>query len=593
MSRNASKRLRKDDRKLFSEERRKKEEKSRADVFASVTNWFDSDCKVALPTELKKDVDAVLSLRYAEILRNPGHRETIKHVADEVQSISSRVSSLASALQEKTNALLAILHKCGIALLPDEVLAAIFGFVIELTVPEDTKLTSHKWRAAVKLSHVSRRFRSVMLACPRFWTNMNSSRKMAAACLPRTKGLPLSVNLTIEVHDEKNEQTFEPILSELLPVREFWGRLHLNFNSTYSYKSHWRCEYDTLIKHMLYRMDAPMLQELSIEYKDYTYYRRRQLNWDWSQWKTPNLRRLEVKSYFPFSLPGLVNITSLDLSISVDDSQMARILKEISEISNLQDLAVELLNAKNYPFLVLEKLEFPRVQRLKIKTTLKLEATDGIMAIKRSIFSSLFFPNAIEIQLQIEGCDDKSGPGSYHEAEGAFILHFNKEICCIFRHIHQFPRLERLYLEISPWDDSERDCKVHAKLALPLNMLPNLKDLTLRCNTRFDISEPDVRDGIFYRQKPPRVVGNAFPALNTVTFDVDVREASSAARWLGEYLVEMRGRGKWDEFRELKVVERVGKDLKTTTFPGDDALQWCKNIIARNEAWGTSKSVLL
>ncbi|KLO04811.1 hypothetical protein SCHPADRAFT_744550 [Schizopora paradoxa] len=575
-------RLSEEDRKFFFEVCRKNKEKLRADVLAVVTKWIDSDCKVALPEELGREVDALKSLTDADILSDPGHRKQIKHISDEVQRLSSRFNDLATALKKESDALGAILHKCGIALLPDEVLTTIFEMVVELTGPEDTKLASHKWKTSIRLSHINRRFRSIMLACPNFWTNMNSSLQMAAACLQRTKGLPLSVELMICDQRGTDSRTFEPILAELLPVTEQWGRLHMKFCTTFSFKRN--CELDTLITHMIHRVNAPILEELFIEHKDYV--RGRSPQWDWSKWNTPGLRRLKVESCFPLSLPALSTITSLELKISVADDQMSTILKEISRMGNLQDLAVEFLSTESFhSFTVHERVEFPQVQRLKIKTAFTLRAVDGNMAFKSSIFNAISFPNAVRFQLEIEGLEYRYSIRDQLGVESSPNFYFHKEIYRIFRHIHQFPRVEKFYLNISSPKGGDRERKVRAKLALPLNMLPSLKDFTFRCNTCFDLSEPDDGDEVLLdhvRVIPPRVVGDAFPALNTVT--LDVFEASVVARWLGEYLMEMKGRGKWDEFRKLMITEHVGKDLRTTTIPGDDALQWCKNTSDRNEA---------
>ena len=166
------------------------------------------------------------SLSDSDILGNAGHRQQIKRIDNEVNRVFFRIKDLATALKKESDALAALIRKCGIALLPDEVLTTIFEMVIESAGPEESsKFTSLKWKAAVRFSHIDHRFRSIVLENPNFWTNMNSSLRMATVCLPRTKGLPLSVGVTIYDHRQESGRTFDAILAELLPVMASWGQL--------------------------------------------------------------------------------------------------------------------------------------------------------------------------------------------------------------------------------------------------------------------------------------------------------------------------------------------------------------------------------
>ncbi|KLO08086.1 hypothetical protein SCHPADRAFT_1001188 [Schizopora paradoxa] len=419
---------------------------------------------------------------------------------------------------------------------------------------------------------------------------MDSSRKMAAACLPRTNGLPLNIRLIIYDHDFTNERSFDPILAELLPVTERWGRLQLKFIFAGAVER--RCDFDGLIEPLLRLLDAPLLDELYIDYSDFV--SEESPPWDWSRWNTPNLRHLKTISYFPFFLPGLSSVTSLDLTIDVCDGQMSHTLEEISQMGNLRDLTLKLSNAERpIHFAARKLLVIPQVRHLKIETAFNIRIKDRSRRIERSIFSFLFFPNLVHLRLDLEGTD------YYHELKKANLdeehtsrFYFKEEINRIFSYINQFPKVESLYFNIiTPFGDLHNS-KVRAEVAIPLNMLPSLKDFTLQSNTRFDIVEPDDPDDIFPDEEQavaPRVVGNAFPILDSVT--LDMFDISVVAKWLGDYLEKIKYRGKWDEFRELAIMERVGLDLRKSSYPGDEALKWCEDKMIRYVAlvlWDSS-----
>ncbi len=55
-----------------------------------------------------------------------------------------------------------------------------------------------------------------------------------------------------------------------------------------------------------------------------------------------NLRRLTTVQYFPLSLPSLVNVTTLDITLVVNQINLADLLKDLSKMSVLEDLTLKL-----------------------------------------------------------------------------------------------------------------------------------------------------------------------------------------------------------------------------------------------------------
>ncbi|KLO08087.1 hypothetical protein SCHPADRAFT_944742 [Schizopora paradoxa] len=532
------------------------------DAFASVSKW--SDRGIACLVTLKKELDNVTSgSNYSNLRGDPGLRNRIKEKFCQFQRLSTTLDGIIDALNKGIDNLG---RMCGIDLLPDEVLAAIFEMVVNTTgAITEHYVASCRWREAVSLSHINHRLRSIMLASPQLWTNMASSRQMAAACLPRTNGLPLNISMDADNHGRRDDWSFHPILAELFPVAQYWECLHLSISCMHPESRLGRnnFKFADLSDPPFYRLNAPLLEKLSIEYSCFVNGADTP-HWDWSRWNTPNLRHLKTYRYFPISLPELISVTNLDLTMSIYDDHFPRTVKEISQMVNLRDFTVKFLDTDKFPRFI-PMTEFPHIQQLKMKTTRHARNKGGKLADGwRPVFFSLFFPNLIHLQLDVEG----KGCLSW----GDETFYFNEEMNRIFSQANQYPKVQSFYLKIVSQLDYDGECKVPTELAIPLNMLPSLKDLTIQCNTRFDMVD-DVES--------KEEVGDVLPILNTVT--LDVLDASDVAKWLGEYLEEMKDRGKWDEFRELTIMERGGKDFQKTTYPRDKALKWCKDMIIRRE----------
>ncbi len=115
-----------------------------------------------------------------------------------LKSLSDILSDLASVFHTESEAARAnfeaIGNMCGMASLPTELLARIFECVVN---GDETLTNPTRWKAAVRLSHVCQYFRETALACPQIWSNISRSGEMADSCLPRSKDLPLDVELMV------------------------------------------------------------------------------------------------------------------------------------------------------------------------------------------------------------------------------------------------------------------------------------------------------------------------------------------------------------------------------------------------------------
>ncbi|KLO08065.1 hypothetical protein SCHPADRAFT_932008 [Schizopora paradoxa] len=542
----------------------------RDDVLGAVSNWLDY--RIASSAELGKEMDTLRLVSSAEMRGNTALRNHVREVVCRLQRLSSTLNELAVAAKEQIDAFGDVSRKCGIALLPDEVLATIFDFAVEHW---------KKWKMAVKLSHVDRQFRSVALESPRLWTQMSSRGEMVKTCFSRTKGLPLEVDLHVHCYHSPVECRFDPVLLELLPLAKNWGTLSIFFGFLHSRDEESRGQNlsGRTMRHA--SVDAPLLRKLTFYGEQYEVAPHDVF--DWSLWNCPQLRYLDADKYFPLHLPGLSNVSTLYITLHTNDENMSEILSEITGMKNMDFLSLEFVHThENWDIEVLERFEFPQVRRLKITTTLSYLKEDINTSLKRIIFSSLFFPGAVEFHLELNGGDLSDFEyDSYFEIRGIRDYDFNKEINRIFRHVDQFPLVEFFSLDISSPIGDRR-----SRVSIPFNMLPSLKRFVFDSNTSFTIEEPEDPDEIYYEEEnmvAPRVVGDVLPVLESMTFRLRAGKPAVIAGWVGQYLRGLKEGGRWNELLELVVMGYGASDLGKMSYVGEKALEWCDDQLREEQ----------
>ncbi|KLO08064.1 hypothetical protein SCHPADRAFT_908899 [Schizopora paradoxa] len=256
-------------------------------------------------------------------------------------------------------------------------------------------------------------------------------------------------------------------------------------------------------------------------------------------------------------------------------------------MKNLQDLALEFTNTFVDPDLtVFNPFEIPQVRRLSITTTVHFVPDDLSPALRRAIFSSLFFPGVIDLIVKLKAsdcgeCED------YFDDKYDRDFFFNKEINRIFRHIDQFPLVESFCLDIFAPYSCYEDSIAHLEAYIPLNMLPSLKRIVMKGNRGFDIKEPEHPDEIFYQEEAavaPRISGDAFPLLDSVT--LDLRIYCAAACWIQEYLRRARDRRSWNSSFKLIIGRKNSMGILEGSYLGEKALEWCSDLLNKYKDGG-------
>ncbi len=215
---------------------------------------------------------------------------------------------------------------------------------------------------------------------------------------------------------------------------------------------------------------------------------------EFAHWNTPSLRHISAVHYFPLSLPNLENLTTLDITLILKSNRFCRraqgTLKDESsrrtsalKLDNCSYPYVEPITIRNY-----KRTDLPSVRRLRIETELR-KFDSGSSLLKRSLFSSLFFPGVIDLHVRLCGELPKLYPYSPNDSNSDTTLELAIEVMDIFRNIEQFLRVERFHLELhalcdalpntAAWIGSQQG---RISLFVPLNMLPSAKHISLQSN---------------------------------------------------------------------------------------------------------------
>ncbi len=297
---------------------------------------------------------------------------------------------------------------------------------------------------------------------------------------------------------------------------------------------------------------------------------------EFTHWNTPNLRRLTTENYFPLSLPGLANVTTLEINLLIFEIDFAVLLKELSRMRYLAYFTLKLdhyrsTSVEPIDTQLFERMELPSIRHLRVE--IRCDKVHGSL-LKPPLLSTLFFPGVVDLRVRLWGDVSKD----YPEADDA-TLDLDEELVRTFRSIEQFPSVECFHLElhgdciyadIVEQIESQRG---FIELVIPLNMLPSIKHFTLRSNRHLLIKEEKKEDR--------RVPEDTFPAFETVT--IETPDSRDVMTWISEILQKQKERGCWGEFRELVVVTVVDenkvddkrKEKVTATYVGNAALAWC------------------
>ncbi|KLO07411.1 hypothetical protein SCHPADRAFT_984098 [Schizopora paradoxa] len=357
-----------------------------------------------------------------------------KSLRDVLPVISGFKHALEKELELAENRLKNMTLMCGIALLSDDLLSIIFDHVVEKEKSRD--------RAALILSGVNRRFRSLALSTSSLWSTIRGAAKYSASMqkknsmfLDRSGAFPL--NVTFDVNSRKNlDANVSRFMKDLLPHSDRWKEFHLVFGGgkTCVYRF-----FECLEKLGFHRLHLPNLERLSISCNFFVQ------SWfdddleTYLCWSAPNLRSLELKDFtidlskhtslthisiamhtdrFSFEwirrLEGLPYLQSLYIGLNCSMSKLSTnigvTLSSISHLSLYIFVASRISHHK-----ILSSLSCPNLEHLSIELSVDrtLYVSGTAIAYVRQCYSSLLgnpterYPRLSHLQLKVQGTPER------------------------------------------------------------------------------------------------------------------------------------------------------------------------------------------
>lgn len=517
--------------------------------------------------------------------RKTTHR--LKLLSDTLSKLSTAMRTEFEEAQANYKAV-SKLH--GLVSLPNELLARIFGYVVNRDDSESFRLTtegsrlqvlgpgdmgffdpittSKRSKAAVTLSYVCRYFRDTATSCARLWTNVSNNKDMTALCLERSKQVPLNAHIFIgRGEQDSNSGSYalapDELLQTILPHSERLGGLEIDFVTEFDFEE--VNGGDPNISKAFHELDAPSLHSLRIRRQINPFGERTNIltNHEFDGWNTPSLRHLVTMHYFPLGLSGLNNLQSLDITLSLGEVIMVDIIQVLSQMTSLIDLRLMIEGIKDHPRQIpkFEKAYLPSIRQLQIGVngTGKIPLLSSKTVLK-AFFSSLFFPSVTDIHLNFM---------SFMNWEDPRDVSLNRELSWLIQDEKQYLSVERLCLEAI---DHNRAKIGRLGIDIPLVKFPNIKELTLCSNSRL---LPSLHHGEDLES-------------NLVLEKITIKAIEEGIKTIGSFVATVmegqKERGEWESFRELVVVNtrqvsfgELGKEYATRIYEGDAAIHWYAN----------------
>ncbi|KLO18199.1 hypothetical protein SCHPADRAFT_936460 [Schizopora paradoxa] len=557
------------------------------DAHEVLSSWIA--CKEAIPKHWKGDVETIKPMSHddLQIFGVEGcHRlvSRARKASKRLTSLSNTLRQLASLIQVESEAAQenyeVVSNMCNLIILPNELLARIFHFIVNGDSSLENSIRS---KAAITLSHVSRYFRDTALSCASLWSNISGRADLDLLCLSRSKDAPLDVAFAIDftvgadVDPPEYELFFGQSVPNILPHSKHWRSLDIQFVS--KDRGDQILDGNPQLLRAFREADVRKLESLCLRNINYHTEPNFYGYHEFHQWITPNLRHLTSVHFFPFTLPGLTNLTSLDITFFPGEISLVDVHKNLSRMEVIESFALKLEmgpirdTSQKHSF---AKLELSRVRNVRVE--MESQRLGSIEKLK-PFFSSLSFPKARDLHVKLLGYISK-------EMETPVSLYM--EVGCVLQHSMQYPRVERFRLEaidinIGPTETAYRfkARQGYFAFSIPLSLLPSLKHFTLRSNNYY---LADVRDV----SKTPKGKSLHAPALETITVQIALFAIAPTASLVEDILTNQKERCEWGKFRELVVIddsqangENGGKAMRVHT--GDSALEWCKrrNIIGK------------
>ncbi|KLO09635.1 hypothetical protein SCHPADRAFT_1000146 [Schizopora paradoxa] len=567
------------------------------EISSLVLNSFEPSFK--LPQQLEEEEQFLNSVTYDDLLskgvrRNSGRRGFT--LVSRSRTLLQRLESLKNILAGITSGIdLRIQHAeeqvqrmgsvCGLAALPSEVLSNIFSFAIH-GIPSERPLFFAVPLISMRLSHVCRHFRDVVLSTPHFWTKISTTPRrpkigLIEACIQRSKNRPLDIYLNLYTSEVKCfdpvEPAFQrffpkgyptmkqhlesdPVLSLLLPHIQRWRSLHLNYMKAEGFSG--STEIFEAVEGALF----PMLETIA----EYHY----QIDEDGSyrdmpyvtSWNAPALSTLILCDCLPCSnLPIASSIKTFHVELYAL-SDVVQTLDLLNEMQCLNELYIDVADYQWYKATMDDEfierspivLEDVKKYTFCFASHHAADEKEGDLERLRVIFSKVQVPNATHVRLE----GRKTGNHRYLSRYKSYPLNLHRLLSDLPA---RFPNVVSCEISIS----RDINSSTHST-TFPLQFPSGLEEFKFTSNTSLSFPEAEAAEAV----RELRNLRNLILGLNSLHY---TNAAKDWVRWMVDNVKLHGGWQSFDRLMLLKCEEREDDDIYEyeDLILRDEVLEWC------------------
>ncbi|KLO18490.1 hypothetical protein SCHPADRAFT_886198 [Schizopora paradoxa] len=357
---------------------------------------------------------------------------------------------------------------------------------------------------SLKLSHISQRYRSLLLANPKFWTIIRHGPELRSmdyvdACLERSNGLPLSIvvsvvapehdPLIIETHifmtriRERAADRCKSIRVYYLPRPSQNSYLRPSSSDTYRW-----CGMGVFPELQILDIRFPSIPTLFVVGTGIWTQRFKQIPSPF-----PKLQNLSLRGFAPYCINGYNDLATLNITSS--DVGLTRLPQFLESCHALQNLHLTLHMSRSARTQLLPRT-FPLASLRDFRFTLLVDGSLEAENRLKHIFSLLVFPNLPTLDIRIEFLDEESWrnqwvePVDYVSCSVPEVLDFGEYLREIIRE-DKFPSVETLRISLAARFTTISTYQ-SAKFSVPVQFLPALRSLSLQSDM---LLSPDVDQG--------------------------------------------------------------------------------------------------
>ncbi|KLO07530.1 hypothetical protein SCHPADRAFT_932381 [Schizopora paradoxa] len=541
-----------------------------SDVHEAISSWLLH--KAAIPEDWKSEMLQINPMSYDEAQALGGEgcfelmceaRKTMLRLKPLFEALGSLSAAVQIELRHAQETYNAVGKMRGLVILPGELLAHVLDFAVNW---DQTLPTPLRTRAAVKFSHVSRHFRDTAVSCARLWTNACANSSLMAMCLSRNKHIPLNVRLVTRVKREHDSEAsvlvFDQTFRDLVLLSNRWGSLEIEIEHSEMKGSHVG---DLKPCPSFCGLDVPSLHSFHILlFSSCITIESDLFHGLLNGFHAPNLRHLTSKHFFARGL-RVKNLKTFDVTLNLDDVDFASAVCILGQMATLEDFHLTLTGNHYYkqsrnqspsPF---QMTCLPSVRRLQIDLSMPGYDYPDLKTLMLVLLSSLSFPGITDFRLGLSGPPIQ---GDVKEVSRDW------EMMLLFQHSDMFSHVERFHLEVVD-TYANRQSQGFYSVIIPFGLLPNMKELSIYCNTRL-IPRNDFADN------------TTSPILQKLIIQTTKEGLQALEPFVKGVLRKQEEGGRWGSSHgELVIINASprlsykmdAKRYATRTFVGDAALQ--------------------